>query len=185
MGPVSPLTRRTAAVLAWAVATVLAGTVAWAAVGALGRGPGGAEGAVLSQGDVASALLAQRAAIAAASASPTATPTASPTPTPTPTVSPTTEPPPTTTPVPPTEIARIWPVNGGQVSASCSGSTITLLGATPADGWGVETKNAGPAELEVEFDRDGSETRVLASCVNGTPQMEVGGTSDEDRSGDD
>lgn len=184
MGPVSPLTRRTAAVLAWAVATVLAGTVAWAAVGALGRGPGGAEGAVLSQGDVASALLAQRAAIAAASASPTATPTASPTPTPA--VSPTTEPPPTTTPVPPTEIARIWPVNGGQVSASCSGSTITLLGATPADGWGVETKNAGPAELEVEFDRDGSETRVFASCVDGTPEMTpTAGDEEGDGGGED
>src|SRR5450756_2103820 len=58
----SPLARRTAAVLAWAMSTLLAATVAWWAVGTVGRGPGGSEGAVRSQTDVAAELVAARAA---------------------------------------------------------------------------------------------------------------------------
>src|SRR5665648_103430 len=39
----SPFARRTAAVLAWAMSTLLAATVAWWAVGTVGRGPGSRE----------------------------------------------------------------------------------------------------------------------------------------------
>src|SRR5665647_208455 len=110
---------------------------------------------------------------------PTATPTTEPSATPT--VAP---PPGTPEPVLP-DVARNWTVEGGQVSASCRGQQITLLYATPQDGWAVETKNAGPDELLVEFGRADSETTVRAWCVSGTPQMEVGGTSDGAGSGGD
>jgi len=185
----SPLARRTAAVLAWALSTLLAATVAWWAVGTVGRGPGSSEGAIRSQTDVAADLVAARAAQAAArSATPSASPTSGPTPTTTPTTepsaTPTAEPPPTTAPVLP-DVVRTWTVDGGQVSASCRGQQFTLLYATPQDGWAVETKNAGPDELLVEFGRADSETTLRAWCVNGTPQMEVGGTSDGAGSGGD
>ena len=172
------------------MSTLLAATVAWWAVGTVGRGPGSSEGAVRSQTDVAAELVAARAAQAAArSATPSASPTSRPTPTTTPTTEPSASPtvaPPPRTPEPVlTDVARNWTVEGGQVSASCRGPQITLLYATPQDGWAVETKNAGPDELLVEFGRHDSETTVRAWCVNGTPQMEVGGTSDGAGSGDD
>lgn len=172
------------------MSTLLAATVAWWAVGTVGRGPGSAEGAVRSQTDVAAELVAARAVQAAArSATPSASPTSRPTPTPTPTTEPSANPtvaPPPRTPEPVlTDVARNWTVEGGQVSASCRGQQITLLYATPQDGWAVETKNAGPDELLVEFGRHDSETTVRAWCANGTPQMEVGGTSDAAKSGDD
>lgn len=170
------------------MSTLLAATVAWWAVGTVGRGPGGSEGAVRSQTDVAAELVAARAAQAAArSATPSASPTSGPTPTPTtePSATPTVAPPPRTPePVLP-DVARNWTVDGGQVSASCRGQQITLLYATPQDGWAVETKNAGPDELLVEFGLHDSETTLRAWCANGTPQMEVGGTSDGAGSGSD
>lgn len=172
------------------MSTLLAATVAWWAVGTVGRGPGGSEGAVRSQTDVAAELVAARAAQAAARS---ATPSASPTSGPTPTATPTTEPSATPTVAPPPgtpepvlpDVARNWTVEGGQVSASCRGQQITLLYATPQDGWAVETKNAGPDELLVEFGLHDSETTLRAWCANGTPQMEVGGTSDGAGSGSD
>lgn len=159
--------RRAGIVLAWVIATVLATGVAWWAVSVVGRGPSASETSVLSQADVAAQLETERAAAA------TATPTTDPTPTPSatePTPSATTEP--TTTPAS-DEIARTWDVAGGQVSASCRGTVIGLLGATPRDGWSMEVKHDGPEEIEVEFSSGESETGLNARCVDGTPQMSL------------
>ena len=158
--------RRAVIVLAWVVATVLAAGVAWWAVRVVGRGPSASETSVLSRADVAAELADARAAAAAA---PTATPT--PTPTPTPSQSATADPSPT--PPPSADVARTWDVAGGQVSASCRGTAIGLLGATPLDGWSMEVKHDGPEELEVEFSRGETETGVKARCVDGTPQMRL------------
>jgi hypothetical protein len=175
--------RRGTVVLAWALATVLAGGVAWWAVGTVGRGSGSIDSSVLSSAQVASALAARQALV-------TPTPTGSPTPTTSPTTSPTVEPTPTAEPTastpPPTEIARTWTVTGGVVSVSCLGDQITLLGATPSDGWGVERKSQGPGELEIEFDlHEEAETTVTARCVAGTPEAQVSNESEDDRSEDD
>jgi hypothetical protein len=176
--------RRSAVVLAWVLATVLAAGVAWWAVGTVGRGSGSIDSAVLSSAEVASALAAQRAL-----ATPTPTPTGSPTPTSSPTVEPT----PTTTPTPeptvappPTEVVRNWTVSGGVVSTSCLGDQITLLYATPSDGWGVEIKTSGPSELEVEFDlHEEAETTVTARCVAGTPEAQISDGESEGESSED
>lgn len=158
--------------LAWVLSTVLAAGVAWAAVGAVGRGPTSGDD-VLSQADAEAALEARRAT---ASASPTATPTDGPgdptgptaTPDPTPTAPPTTEP---TTP--PDAVVRTWPVSGGTVSASCTGAAISLLYATASDGWAYEVKDQGPEHIEVELESGEAETHVRAVCVGGVPEMSL------------
>lgn len=155
--------RRAVIVLAWVVATVLAAGVAWWGVSVVGRGPSASETSVLSRADVAAELAKERAA----AATPTATRTPTPTPSPTPSV--TTDP--TPPPPPSAEVARTWDVAGGQVSASCRGTAIGLLGATPLDGWSMEVKHDGPEEIEVEFSRGETETGVKARCADGTPQM--------------
>lgn len=182
---------RTVAVLSWLLATGLTGTIAWRAVAVIDDGA--PRTGVLSQPEVAAALASARA-----TARPTTTPTASATPRPSTTApgegpsptdaatggptgrpsstqAPTTSsdpgvpaPPPAPEPAPATE-ARTWAVAGGTVAASCSGAAITLLYATPQDGWTVEVGSAGPEQVEVELSRDGQETKVRATCVDGVP----------------
>lgn len=183
--------RRAVVLLAWVLSTVLAAGVAWAAVGAVGRGPTSGDD-VLSQADAEAALEARRAT---ASASPTATPpdgtagpdspdgpTATPDPTPTDTPTPTTEP---TTP--PDAVVRTWPVEGGTVSASCTGAAISLLYATASDGWAYEVKDQGPEHVEVELESGDAETHVRAACVGGVPEMslEADAGGDDDGGGSD
>lgn len=137
---------------------------------------------VLSRTEVDRALVAARAAASAATRpAPTGTPTAPP-PVATPTAVPEVTPPaarplpPPPAPAPPrtpVAVARTWTVPGGTVAASCTGSAISLLYATPLDGWTVEVGAAGPDHLEVELRQPGAETKVAAACVGGVPQPSV------------
>lgn len=166
---------------AWVLAVVVTGLVADRAVAVLDTQtsrPG-----VMSAAEVERALTAARAAAPSPTAvapSPPA-PTTSPSARPSPAVSvpvsrPTAGPPPPSAPAP---IARTWPVTGGTVAASCTGGAISLLYATPADGWTVEVGSAGPERVEVELRQPGLETKVVALCSGGVPQHTVdAGTPD-------
>ena len=57
------------------------------------------------------------------------------------------------------------------MAASCTGAAISLLYATPVDGWTVEVGATGPDHLEVELRQSGTETKVTAACVAGVPQQ--------------
>jgi hypothetical protein len=160
--------RRLAVAAAWLAAVLVAGSVTGWAVSAVG-GPG--SGSVLSEAEVDRRL----AALPTASATPV---TAAPTPTATPTAAPTGAPP-VTGPAP---VARAWDVEGGSVGAACRGTVIELQYATPADGWAVEAKRAGPEEVEVELRSGDDSTSVRAACAaDGTPQLH----GDDDSSGSD
>ena len=113
---------------------------------------------------------------------PTEPETSAPTPTsPATTIAPETTPPPPPSGDPTTEAAPVrrsssWQGTAGIVRVSCTGSSLRLDGATPADGWEVDTntRHSG-SELEVRFrSSDGDrETEVLARCVGGTPDFRV------------
>jgi len=163
--------------LAWVLAVVATGLVAGRAVAVLDTNtsrPG-----VMSLAEVDRALVAARAAVptpspTASAATTTPAPSASPTASPSVTDRPTPEPTTAITPNVPAAVARTWSVTGGTVAASCTGSTISLLFATPADGWTVEVGGAGPERIEVELKRPGSERKVVALCAGGVPQQTVG-----------
>ncbi len=73
---------------------------------------------------------------------------------------------------------RTVSVSGGRVAVSCSGSRISLLYASPDQGWQVEVGDAGPEKVEVHFhQRAGGdrETEVSARCAGGSPQVSTGG----------
>jgi hypothetical protein len=59
------------------------------------------------------------------------------------------------------------------VSASCTGSSVRLVSATPADGYRVEVGSRGPGEVEVTFQRadESSQTQVKAVCSSGSPRF--------------
>jgi hypothetical protein len=167
--PLSPPRRavRALLVLAWVAAVVLAATVAWRAVAVIG-GDGRSQDQVLSQAEVA-ADLAALPLPSTAPAEPTTGPSSGPSTQPS-----------TASPTPPTdpeaaEVARVWPVTGGEVAVLCRGAAISLTYATPADGWSVEVKDddGAEAEVRVEFRRDDAETRVRAGCVDGVPTVEA------------
>lgn len=159
------------------LAVALALSLTWRAVTLIGQG---ADPTVLSQAEVDAALATERAAtpsepVPTPTTDPTLTPTAEPTsPTPTPDA---------TTPPATTAVVRAWTVTGGQVGVSCEGATITLLYATPADGWSVDVKQSGPQEVEVELELGDDDTTVRAVCVGGVPEQTAddgGGESGDD-----
>lgn len=165
---------RVGAVVAWAVAAVVAGAVAWWGVTLVGGQARQDRAGVLSPAQVTQALAQERAAAAATA---TSGATASSTPTPTPTTPTPTASPSGTGPTgsdDPGEVVRTVRVAGGQVGAACRDASIGLLFATPEDGWLVEVKSSGPEHVEVEFRREGEESESRLVCVAGVPELAAG-----------
>jgi hypothetical protein len=72
---------------------------------------------------------------------------------------------------------------GGIVAIACADTEVALNYATPATGWRMEVRDAGPAEVRVRFrlgdgvsesesEREG-EVDVRGSCAGGVPTFEV------------
>ena len=187
----TPQSRRSGvvAVLSWVVAVVVTGAIAGRAVAVLDASS--ARSGLLTQAEVVGALATARAAASAAPAAtptptpvgagPSADPSASAPPTAAPPVAPLEHPAarPTTPPPPAAQVVRTWTVTGGTVAASCRGATISLLYATPQDGWTVDVGSAGPDQVKVELKMSGQETKVTAVCVGGVPQDTVTGPTSE------
>ncbi|MCG2800027.1 MAG: hypothetical protein L6367_16000 [Cellulomonas sp.] len=182
------------AAASWLLAAGLTGTVAWSAVAVIDDGAPRA--GVLTEAEVAATLASARATAASATPGPTtstptptapsATPSQTPSPSQAPTSSaPSTPPPDPTTdpaPAPPTAVAATWSVTGGTVAAACTASAISLLYATPQDGWTIEVGSTGPEHLEIELTRGEQETKVRAVCIDGSPVQttEAGSEESED-----
>ncbi len=64
-----------------------------------------------------------------------------------------------------------WTGAAGKVTARCTDAAISLVAATPSDGFGVDVKDRGPTQLLLEFERKDAEgeSRVRATCVDGSP----------------
>ncbi|WP_372593442.1 hypothetical protein [Actinotalea sp.] len=173
--------RSVVAALAWLGAATIAGTVAWNAVAVLSHDS--ARTGLLSESEVAAALADARATTtpgtsATDSPAPTARATGSPEPItgPTPTGAPSAAPSTDPGPVPagsPTAVAATWQLTGGTVSVECTATRISLLFATPDDGWTVEVGSRGPEKVEVELHRSEDETKITAECSDGTPTRTV------------
>ncbi len=176
-------------VASWALATAITGLVVWRAVAVLDDGT---RTDVLSGAQV-SGLLASETATPGTTTTPATTVTIPAASTQQPTAAATSAPPATagTTapatatktasykpPAPsPTPVVRNWTVAAGSVSAACTGQTISLLSASPADGWRVKIESRGPDRVKVEFVSGERESSVSGTCVDGVPQQS---TSDHD-----
>ena len=77
-------------------------------------------------------------------------------------------------------VVKTWTVTGGTVSVSCQAAAISLVYASPQDGWRVEIEKRGPATVEVDLAREGQGTKLKASCVNGIPQETTEATEGHD-----
>ena len=68
-----------------------------------------------------------------------------------------------------------WSGTGGTVTVACTGATLSLVGATPEDGYSVEVEKDG-SHLEAKFRRQGEderEVKVEARCSGGAPRFSV------------
>jgi len=70
-----------------------------------------------------------------------------------------------------TPVVKTWTVTGGSLSVSCQGQVISLVYASPQDGWRVETDGQSTDRIDIDFQRVGQGTEVRVTCVNGTPQQ--------------
>ena len=156
---------------AWAVAASIAAGVAWAGIGVVGDQVTDERPAPLSAAEVASRLDEATSATTEpgpGSTTATSTPSAG---------------------APSTSIGRetrTYNLTGGSVSVRFSPSGVTLLSATPHDGFEVDI-DAGE-RLRVEFESDTHESRLEAWWQAG-PRQEVeeddrGGGDDDGNSGD-
>lgn len=169
--------RRGLVTLGLVLAVALALSLTWRAVTLIGQG---ADPTVLSQAEVDAALATERAATPSG---PGGTPTTDPTPTPTTEPTSPTPTPGATAPPASAAVVRAWTVTGGQVGVSCEGATITLLYATPSDGWSVDVKRSGPQEVEAEFELGDDDTTVRAVCVGGVPEQQADDGNDDGGAG--
>jgi hypothetical protein len=78
-----------------------------------------------------------------------------------------------TRPLAPMRVTRTWRDTPGSVVASCTGVTVELQSATPADGYRVEVGSRGPHEVEVTFQLldESSQTQVKAVCAHDAPRF--------------
>src|SRR5262249_4823393 len=86
----------------------------------------------------------------------------------------------------PAKSDRVLVSEGGTVVASCTGSLVTLLSWSPAQGYHVVSVNRGPATpAPIRFGHDEARetdtSRLSVFCRNGTPEAKVG---DYDRTPD-
>jgi hypothetical protein len=70
-----------------------------------------------------------------------------------------------------TPVVKTWTVTGGTVSVSCEAQVISLLYASPQDGWRFETEKQLTERIDVTFERVGQGTELRATCVSGVPQQ--------------
>jgi hypothetical protein len=72
---------------------------------------------------------------------------------------------------------RTWQGSSGLVIAVCDPGGVRLVSAQPIDGFHAEVKDAGPEELEVEFegreDQSDGDVTVVARCSDGVPGFTV------------
>lgn len=144
--------------LVWLAVVAGAASIAWFAIDQAGRAVTDSDSgkSVLGPGSLATLLpITPASTTPAPSRTPHSTPSRTPgrpsTPTPASPTAPATE--------------RLWTGTAGTVSASCNGTALRLLGASPADGWRVDRDS--PAT--VLFERASTEVRVRMWCSAGVP----------------
>jgi hypothetical protein len=137
----------------WLVAAALAAGVAWAGIGVVGDQVTDDRPAPLSADEVAQAVAADQAASSTTTTAPGG---------------------PTTTTAPRADASatiRTYRMEGGVVTLRFSPAGVDVVGATPNEGFTVDTEPEHGNGVKVEFESDGHESRVDA-WWDGGPQVE-------------
>ena len=85
-------------------------------------------------------------------------------------------PPPAPAPPPPPAPAApafTWRGTAGSVTVVCDASSISLQAASPANGYTVDVREAGPDEVDVRLEAEDEEADVEAECESGQAVFDV------------
>ena len=162
----------------WTVVVAAVSAITWAVIDATGQD-------LLAGGspvtDAAPVLASSATPAESRSRRPRTHPTKESTPATPPATPPTparTAPSPSTVPTVPTGRARTWSGPAGVLSVRCDGATISLLSASPSNGYRIEV-DRGSEQIEVHFRSSAREYQVKALCSAGTPRFQVESGGDE------
>lgn len=172
--------KRAALVAVWVIGTLASIALAWTAVAAVGGQVTDQSAGRLSAVEVADAAAAEAAPTApptsgTGAAPPQATASRSESSAAVPPAAASDAPPITVPPASPPTSSRTFESAGGSVGVRCSGSSVSLDFATPRAGYATEVHDPGPAKVEVRFERDDGESRIIVRCSEGTLDAEVRG----------
>jgi hypothetical protein len=149
----------------WLATVVIASSATWAVISATGTRVG--QSIPLSAPP--SVASNPTPAPSTASATPNATPTKAAT---TPTTAKPSHSRPTSDPSQEQTVTGSWSGEAGTVTASCTGSVVSLVSAVPAVGYRAQVDGGGSRPLEVEFESSAGEdheAHLKVSCADGKP----------------
>jgi hypothetical protein len=66
-------------------------------------------------------------------------------------------------------VTKTFNTGGGTLTVECQGSTISLLSATPANGYILTVHSSGPTSVSLDFSEQTEDWSVHATCQNGQP----------------
>ena len=72
----------------------------------------------------------------------------------------------------PVGVTEAYRLQGGVVTVRYRGSATTLAGATPNSGFVVEVHDSGPEKVDVRFESEGHESRLVTRMRDGQPDAE-------------
>lgn len=173
--------KRIAVILVWVVATVGTASLTYGAVTAAGRGIEDRPGVPVASQDIAVRLTTTTVDISSPPTTMASTTTdAPPTTAPATTVTSPSTSAPTTTATTATSAGtttaaftdfRTTP--GGTVGVRVDGATVTLISVQPAPGFSQKIKDQGPEKVDVEFESETAEYRIVAEVEHGSLEWKV------------
>ena len=66
-------------------------------------------------------------------------------------------------------MTKTFTTGGGTLTVECQGSTISLLSATPANGYTLTVHSSGPTSVTVDFTMGRQDWFIRVTCPNGQP----------------
>jgi hypothetical protein len=66
-------------------------------------------------------------------------------------------------------VTKTFNTGGGTLTVECQGSTISLVSASPANGYALTVHSSGPTSVALDFANPPEDWSVHATCKNGQP----------------
>jgi hypothetical protein len=66
-------------------------------------------------------------------------------------------------------VTKSFHTGGGTLTVECQGSTISLVSASPANGYTLTVHSSGPTSVSLDFSNPPQVWSVHVTCQNGQP----------------
>jgi hypothetical protein len=66
-------------------------------------------------------------------------------------------------------VTKTFNTGGGTLTVECQGSAISLVSASPANGYTLMVHSSGPTSVSLDFAKQTQDWSVHVTCQNGQP----------------